>query len=108
MSSSVEGHGRVAAEPPSRRSPRLTGAGAAPAAPSATDSARKLNAQPQHSLSDKAAEVRREFAVLLGEFRRTPVLVPLTTGGGLCRRVRRPSRGPCRTGGYARTLCVHK
>jgi hypothetical protein len=42
-----------------------------------------LNTQPQHSLPDRTAEARREFAVLLGEFRRTPVLVPLTAGGGL-------------------------
>ncbi len=37
---------------------------------------------PQPPAVDEAA-IRREFAALLGEFRRTPVLVPLTPDGGL-------------------------
>ncbi|URM92709.1 SseB family protein [Streptomyces sp. MRC013] len=37
----------------------------------------------QRLFPDAMTEARREFAVLLGEFRRTAVLVPLADGGGL-------------------------
>lgn len=72
----------AAAEQP-RRSSRLEALSTPHGTPAAAQAPKKLNPQPQRAIPDTTAEARREFAVLLGEFRRTPVLVPLAAGGGL-------------------------
>ncbi|MEU9763252.1 SseB family protein [Streptomyces sp. NPDC047987] len=76
-------NGDVTSEPPVRRS-RIAelvdwSASEAPSAPrEAPGPASVMTPE-----GDPAAVARREFAVLLGEFRRTAVLVPLDAGGDL-------------------------
>ncbi|WP_436992071.1 SseB family protein [Streptomyces sp. enrichment culture] len=83
MTTPGEGHGEPAATEEPRRSSRLEALSTPHGSPAATPAPRKLNPQLQRMVPDTTAEARREFAVLLGEFRRTPVLVPLASGGGL-------------------------
>ncbi|MEV5442495.1 SseB family protein [Streptomyces sp. NPDC052644] len=66
-----------------RRSSRLASLDTQPVDLTAHPAPKKLNPQLQRSVPATSADVRRQFATVLGEFRRTPVLVPVATGGGL-------------------------
>ncbi|WP_349017340.1 hypothetical protein [Streptomyces solicavernae] len=52
-----------------------------PKSPSAAIEPSVPDGQPGAAVAPSAEQARREFAALLGEFRRTAVLVPLTSGG---------------------------
>ncbi|WP_149179843.1 SseB family protein [Streptomyces sp. TRM49041] len=95
MSTHGDGHGGPDAQPrPTRRS-RLADLAAAPDVPTVTQQAHTSNPQPrqptataavtapQELAPDQATAARREFMTLLGEFRRTAVLVPLAPDGGI-------------------------
>lgn len=83
MTTPGEGQGEPAAAERPRRSSRLEALSTPHGTPAAASAPRKLNPQLQRAIPDTTAEARREFAALLGEFRRTPLLVPLASGGGL-------------------------
>ncbi|MCQ0023386.1 SseB family protein [Streptomyces somaliensis DSM 40738] len=77
------GRGEAAATGERRRSSRIADLDAPRGAPSAPPAGRDPDPHLQRLVPDRLAEARREFAVLLGGFRRTAVLVPLADGGGL-------------------------
>ncbi|URN16728.1 MULTISPECIES: hypothetical protein [Streptomyces] len=83
MTSWGAGHEKTATAGKPRRSSRIADLDAPPGAAAAPAERRIPKPQLQRLVPDAEAEIRWEFAVLLGEFRRTAVLVPLAPGGGL-------------------------
>lgn len=75
MTTQGEETGSTSNRPPTKRS-KLEELAAASASP-------VPKAAPKRQPAPDASAARREFATLLGEFRRSPVLIPTTPDGGL-------------------------